>query len=318
MGAARPKIPSVGSILSLLLTLVVTSILALPVEFLRFLIAIPCVITQVFRRGKRKTPITPETGYALVTGASGGIGEQIACQLAEQGYDLVLVARREDRLLGLKIQLEEKYKIKCEVIPMDLSKNNAAKDLHKRCTSLEKTCAVLINNAGSAHAESFSKVSEEKISYLIHLNVMSMVELTRAFLPDMLDRDAGRILVIGSIMGNFSNPHHAVYSGCKAFLNNWATSVSGELVESGVALTLVEPGGTDTGFFEEADATNVFYTKLPILMSAKTVAREALKAMWAAKRRSIIGIINWLSVLTMRSVTLECELAFGALCWSDV
>eukprot|EP00397_Hematodinium_sp_SG-2012_P053526 GEMP01063972.1.p1 GENE.GEMP01063972.1~~GEMP01063972.1.p1 ORF type:complete len:298 (+),score=61.67 GEMP01063972.1:35-895(+) len=235
--------------------------------------------------------------------------------VAQLGYDLVLVARREERLLALKTQFETRHSIRTAVLPIDLSTPNAAAEVHKKCREAfpSKSCALLVNNAGFCFFGDFAEQSEDAISRLIHVNILATVELTRAFLPEMLENDRGRILVISSIVAHFWVPHISVYCASKAFLTHWAMSLIGELVDTGVSVTCVEPGGTKTEFFEAQGASDVLYTRLPLSMEAKKVALAALAAMWKAKARQIIGIVNWWNVGVVEALTSTCQMLINRL-----
>ncbi|WP_341482586.1 SDR family NAD(P)-dependent oxidoreductase [Paenibacillus pseudetheri] len=156
---------------------------------------------------------------ALVTGASSGIGEQFARQLAKQGSHLVLVARSESKLESLTSELRKMYGIKTEVISMDLSKEGTPSELYQKCRLLKVDIEMLINNAGFATHGLFEQVSGERQHEEVMLNVAAVVDMTHLFLPGMLRRSSGAVVInVASTAGFQPLPYMAVYGATKAFI----------------------------------------------------------------------------------------------------
>lgn len=186
---------------------------------------------------------------ALVTGASSGIGAALATALAARGANVVLVARREDRLIHLAERLQSDFGVTAHVISRDLVKDGAAADLADEVAGLGLTIDVLVNNAGFGTHSSFVDEDAARVSDEIALNVTVLVELTRALLPGMVERGFGAVVNVASTAAFQPLPQMAVYGATKAFVLSFTEALWGELEGSGVwALTLC-PGATETEFF---------------------------------------------------------------------
>ncbi|CAH1059235.1 hypothetical protein PAECIP111894_05441 [Paenibacillus pseudetheri] len=168
---------------------------------------------------KRRVGYDNAREMALVTGASSGIGEQFARQLAKQGSHLVLVARSESKLESLTSELRKMYGIKTEVISMDLSKEGTPSELYQKCRLLKVDIEMLINNAGFATHGLFEQVSGERQHEEVMLNVAAVVDMTHLFLPGMLRRSSGAVVInVASTAGFQPLPYMAVYGATKAFI----------------------------------------------------------------------------------------------------
>src|SRR5215204_1976514 len=180
----------------------------------------------------------PET--ALITGASSGIGEQFARQLADRGYDLVLVARRAERLQALAGDLPTK----AEVVSCDLSTDAAS--LPARISELGLDIDLLVNNAGFGTHGRFWEIDEGRDAEMVRLNCEAVVVLTRAFLPGMIERGSGGVITVASTAGFQPLPYEATYSGSKAFALNFSDALHTELKGTGVRCLAVNPGPVQT------------------------------------------------------------------------
>jgi short-subunit dehydrogenase len=186
---------------------------------------------------------------AVVTGASSGIGAGLATALAARGADVVLVARREDRLSDLANRLQHDYGINAHAISRDLVESGAAAGLVDDIATRGLTVDVLINNAGFGTFSPFAQEDATRISDEIALNVTVLVELTRALLPGMIDRDFGAVVNVSSTAAFQPVPQMAVYGATKAFVLSFTEALWGELEGSGVKALALCPGATDTEFF---------------------------------------------------------------------
>jgi len=187
---------------------------------------------------------------ALITGASSGIGAAMATALAARGADVVLVARRADRLTELAQRLEADYGVRAHAISRDLIKDGAAAELAAEVASLGLTIDVLVNNAGFATRSSFVTEDAARVSDEIALNVTALVELTHAFLPGMVQRHFGAVINVASTAAFQPLPVMAVYGATKAFVLSFTEALWGELEGSGVKALTLCPGATDTEFFD--------------------------------------------------------------------
>jgi short-subunit dehydrogenase len=230
---------------------------------------------------------------ALITGASAGLGVEFARLFAADGHDVVLVARRKDRLDALASELAAKHKVKTWVIAADLTRPETPAAIVAEVKRLGLEIEYLVNNAGFGTDGSFHTINPEKELGQVHCNVSSLVALTGAFLPAMVARGHGRVLNVGSTAGmQATGPYMATYYATKSFVNSFTQSLAYELQGTGVTATLSCPGPTATEFFDAAGARPLF-TKLG-MMSAEKVARSAYHAMNAGKPKVIHGLLNWL------------------------
>jgi len=191
---------------------------------------------------------------AVVTGASSGLGVDYAKELAARGSNLVLVARRKESLDALASELIEKYGVKAQTIELDLSKSSSASKLMAELKKLKLKPEILINNAGFGTSGRFAKENLERVQEEIQLNVSTLVNLTHAVLPGMLEAGFGAIVNIASTAAYQPVPGMAVYAATKAFVLSFTSAVWGETKDSGVKVLAVSPGATATSFFDVAGA----------------------------------------------------------------
>lgn len=234
---------------------------------------------------------------ALVTGASGGIGEAIAEQLAEQQCNLVIVARRLERLEQLKVKLEQQHGIKVTVMSCDLTLSSASADIYKHIKTLGIDVDVLINNAGIGLHGSFLDAPSAQHSSLLAINVTALTELTHLFASDMKARgQGGAILLVASIGGLTPVPQFASYAASKAYVLSFGQALSHELKQDGIGVTVLAPGGTATDFMN-ASGMDIEGWRTQLLMTSATVARLSLKALAKGKRVIVPGLLNKLMCL---------------------
>lgn len=224
---------------------------------------------------------------ALVTGASGGIGLEFAKLLAQAGYDLALAARSRDRLEAIATELRDEYGINVQVLPCDLARANAAHDVQ----ALVPNCDVLINNAGFANNGKFAEMSESATLEEIQLNIATLTQLTRLYLPGMIERKDGKILNVASTAGFLPGPNMAVYYATKAYVISFSEALAEEVRGTGVTVTVLCPGATATGFGERAKMETTVLGKLP-LGKASDVAKAGIEGMMHGKTVVVPGITN--------------------------
>jgi short-subunit dehydrogenase len=189
---------------------------------------------------------------ALITGASSGLGVEFANQLAARGANLILVARRKDRLQAVADAVVLMHKVQVTVMVADLAEVGAAEKLFKSMARKKLCVDVLVNNAGFGTFGEFNNEDIEKISEEIRLNILTLVELTKLALPSMLQNKQGVILNVASTAAYQSIPYMTVYAATKAFVLSFTEALWGELIGTGVNALALSPGGTKTEFFEVA------------------------------------------------------------------
>jgi len=237
--------------------------------------------------------------FALITGASSGIGLHLAQIFAENGFSLILVARNKDRLNALAEEIKKKYKVDVLAISKDLSQGESAEDLFKEVKEEGVEVKYLINNAGFYVKGKFSETSMEETQKLIQLQCLTHTRLTRLFLTGMLERGEGGILNTGSTGSFVPGPFNAVYCAVKAYVLSFSQAIAEELSGSGVKVTALCPGGTHTSFQDTGKRKNsVFF---PLLEPSK-VARAGYKGLMKGKRIVIPGFGYKLQVFLIRFV----------------
>ncbi len=186
--------------------------------------------------------------WALITGASAGIGESFAYKLAEKGSNLILVARREEKLLNLAKDLKNKYPIEVDVIVSDLSELSAPEELFNRISQSNRPVSILVNNAGVGTIGRLDETDLEKNAKMILLNVYSFTLLIRLFLPQMLKQKFGIIVNLASVAAFQPTPYMAAYSATKAYVLSLSEALWAEYKNSGIRILAVCPGPTRTEF----------------------------------------------------------------------
>jgi len=228
---------------------------------------------------------------ALITGASSGLGEEFARQLARENYDLVLTARREDRLKAVAAEAVKLGSSKVEVIASDLGRPDAATKLRQEVSSRGIEIEYLVNNAGFGTHGIFHKLPLEREVEEINLNIISLVSMTRLFLDGMVARRRGTIINVASTAGFQPVPYMATYGATKSFVLDFSEAVAFEAKSFGVTVMALCPGPTRTEFQNVADVNE---TGVPSFayMDAKTVVAQALASAKRGKSVRINGIMN--------------------------
>ncbi|HSO87903.1 MAG TPA: SDR family oxidoreductase [Draconibacterium sp.] len=225
---------------------------------------------------------------ALITGASTGIGKELAIIHAEKGGDLVIVARSKEKLEKLKNELENKYSVKVMVITKDLAAPTAPKEIYDEVKKTGIQVDFLINNAGFGGLGKFHERERELDLAMINLNIVALTSLTRLFLPDLVKRNEGRILNISSTASLLPGPLQAVYFATKAYVTFFSNAIAEELSDTNVTVTALLPGATETEFGRVSgmDKTSMFQKTA----SARTVAEDGYNGMLKGKLDVITGV----------------------------
>jgi uncharacterized protein len=239
---------------------------------------------------------------ALVTGASGGIGAALARELARHGHDLVLVARSLAPMQALAAELAAaSLGAAATVIAADLAKPGAAAILVEDIASRGLTIDVLINNAGFGLAGRFERINAARTSELLQVNIVALTELTRLFLPGMLARRRGRIMLVASVAAFQPGPHMAAYFASKAYVLSLGEALACELRGTGVSVTTLCPGATATNFFAVAGAGNsLMARRLRRMMRPEDVAQLGYRGLAAGRPLVVAGAMNRLIALASR------------------
>jgi len=221
----------------------------------------------------------------LITGGSSGIGLELAKKFASDGYEIILAASNEERLLAAKRIIEDSYNVSVSIYVFDLAKHGEAEKLYNTVKVDGYVIDVLVNNAGIGTIGATEQIHIEKDDALMILNMMTPVVLTKLFLQDMYARKSGRILNVCSTGAYQPGPYTATYYASKSFLLSYTKAVRFEAKQYGVSVCALCPGTTDTGFFERADS------KTPKgAMSAEQVASYAYKHFMRGKAEIIPGL----------------------------
>jgi short-subunit dehydrogenase len=228
--------------------------------------------------------------YTLITGASSGIGLELAHIAATHGRNLVLVARSEDRLTILANTLRKHNDIAVEVIALDLSQSNAPHQVFNELQKKHIIVTELINNAGFGDYGAFAETERQTQLSMIDLNIRTLTELTHLFLPDIIV-SKGRIMNVSSVAGFVPGPMMSVYFATKAYVLSFSEALSEELRASGVTITCLAPGSTKTSFGETAQAKATHSTRTS-RVTARQVAEFGWKAMQNGKSLAIHGPLN--------------------------
>ena len=236
-------------------------------------------------------------GWALITGASAGIGAEFARQLAGEGYALILVARRLQRLTELKLELEEKVPVK--VCALDLCKPDAVGRLERFCEEESIQVDLLINNAGFGSCGKFLDLDLDRELEMTDLNIRAMIELSHRFGKAMVQKGSGKILIVASCGGFQPGPGMNTYFATKAFDLHFAEAFDEELSNTGVRCSVLCPGPTATEFFDVAGAKSLKATPMPS-MNVKDVVKYAILKMGQGQRVIVPGFLNKFATLCYR------------------
>jgi short-subunit dehydrogenase len=230
--------------------------------------------------------------YTLITGASGGIGREFAEIFAREKHDLILVARSEQKLEDLKRQLQDTHKVTVHVLVADLSKPETALKLYETTESHGWAVDTLVNNAGFGALGPFVTSSWKRYAEMIQVNITSLTELTRLYLPLMVANKSGKILNISSTAAFQAGPLMSVYYATKAYVLSFSEGLHEELKDSGVTVTALCPGPTESNFASTAGAQDAMTFQMMKLPSSHEVAEYGYRALMQGKAIAVHGALN--------------------------
>lgn len=235
-----------------------------------------------------------EVGRVLVTGASAGIGAELAREFARHGHRLTLVARSRDKLAALAEELERDFGVDVKIIVQDLAKPRGAAATAKAARAEGDEIGILVNNAGVIDVGPFTASPTDKLVGLVDLNVRALTELTRLLLPPMIERKFGRVLNVASLAAFQPVPSMAVYAASKAYVLALSEALGVELRGSGVKVTALCPGVTDTAMVADIKSGSAAAARLPsgLISDPRDVARQAYKALLAGRAVLVPGLPN--------------------------
>ena len=237
---------------------------------------------------------------ALITGASGGIGYELAKLFARDHHNLVLVARSAEKLDQAAAELQSQFGVAVKTVGLDLAAPPASKFLFDQVQREGVSIDVLVNNAGFGGFGEFAGMPEVEILGQIQLNIAALTHLTRLFLPSMLARHSGKIMNVASTAAFQPGPLMAVYYATKAYVLSFSEALANEVAGSGVVVSCFCPGATDTGFAKRAGTENSRLFRKLRPMNAEVVARDGYRGLMAGRAVVVSGLQNWLVAESVR------------------
>ena len=234
-----------------------------------------------------------EKKHALITGATSGIGYELAKLFAKEGYNLVLVARNEENLKQAAKEMEElNGAIHTHIIPADLFEQDAAQKVYDKTTELGIVINVLVNDAGQGEWGRFIKTDLKREIDIVQLNIISLMSLTKFYLKEMVERNEGKVLQLASSVSKSPSPYLSVYAATKAFVLSFTEALSEELKETEVSITALQPDATDTDFFHKAKAESTVTYRERDLYTAEEVAKAGFDGLMGGDITVVPGFIN--------------------------
>jgi short-subunit dehydrogenase len=246
------------------------------------------------------SPNLNQGATALVTGASSGIGYELAKLFARDGYGLVLVARDRQRLIRMADEFNRSFGIDAKIIAKDLSSPTAAEEIIKELQQSSIRIDVLVNNAGYGVYGRFAETALDEEVRMMQVNMVSLTDLTKRLLPYMIQKKEGRIMNVASAGGFVPGPFFAVYYATKAYVISFSEALNEELRGTGITVTALCPGATETGFQKRAQVEDTILYSPWKMMDAGTVARIGYRGMMKGKAVVIPGLLNKLMIFSTR------------------
>jgi uncharacterized protein len=248
--------------------------------------------------------------WALVTGASSGLGVDFAKELAQRGANLVLVARRQDRLEQVRAEIEAAHSVEVKIVVADLAAPDAADALYDQIKAMGIEIDVLVNNAGLGLYGTFVEIEWAREKSMLELDIITLTHLTKLFVRDMVRRGRGYILQVASIGAYQPSPLYATYAAAKSYVLNFSLALDYELRGTGVRVAVVCPGVVRTEFHQVSGQDPTLYTRLA-MMDSPTVARIAIRGLLNGRSQIVPGLLNTLTALSTRLVPRRVAAAFA-------
>ncbi|GAB2524179.1 SDR family NAD(P)-dependent oxidoreductase [Spirosoma aerophilum] len=229
----------------------------------------------------------------LITGATSGIGRELTNLFAKDGYNLVLVARSGDSLQQIASEYEQQFGIKATFITQDLADPKAADAIYEQTKQQGITVNILVNDAGMGEYGKFAtETSLQKELDIVQINAVSLMHLSKLYLKDMVSRNEGKILMLGSEVSVVPNPMMAVYGATKAFIKSFSEAIRNELIDTNITVTVLMPGATNTDFFNKAGAAHIKGADPSKTANPADVAKEGYDALMKGKDHVVAGWMN--------------------------
>lgn len=254
----------------------------------------------------------------LITGASSGIGLHLAREFAKHGHPLILVAPVEAELAQIASSLSSEFGVEARYIAADLEQPDAAQRIFDETTRNSTVVDILVNNAGHGQNGKFWEIPIERDISIVRLNIEAVLRLTKLFLPPMIQRGRGRILNTASIAGFMPGPLLAVYHASKAFVLSLSEALSTETEDTGVTVTALCPGPTDTDFFSKADMVETAGVQKAHVMAPQDVAEIGYKALMKGTRVEVAGLVNKALVFSRHLMPEAAQAKMHEKMYSDV
>ena len=235
--------------------------------------------------------------YAVVTGASSGIGWHVSKELAQKGYDLVAVSNQPELLTKLKFELEQSFQVQVLTIDIDLTKNDAAQNIFDFCQKNNLTIEVLVNNAGILVYGEVTSIELERTENILHLHINTPVMLCRLFGEIMVNNQKGYILNVSSISAVMPYPLISLYGPTKTFLRHFSKALHIEMKRTNVNVTCLLPGATATALHDKDKINLSLAMKIGVMEKPEFVAKAGVMALFKQKRECVPGILNKFTVL---------------------
>jgi uncharacterized protein len=251
--------------------------------------------------------------YALITGASGGIGLALARELASKKHDVLLVARTADTLKKNCEEIRSTYHVAADYLALDLSKPEAAFDVRNWMTEKGYGLDILINNAGYGSWGKLKDIPREELNNMMHLNMQTLADFCKIFLPDLEKQKKAYILNVSSTAAYQAVPTLSTYAATKAFVLLFTRGLRWELKGTSISVSCLSPGSTSTGFIDRANLGMLKERAEKVSMKAEDVAKIAVKGMFAGKAEIVPGFLNWISVAFVKHLpkSLTEQIAAG-------
>ncbi|MDM5189844.1 SDR family oxidoreductase [Bacillus sp. DX4.1] len=231
----------------------------------------------------------------VITGASSGIGEQVAMQVAAQGAIPVLMARTEEKLRALAQKIKTTYNTSCYYYVIDVSQETEVETVFAQVLQDVGQIDILVNNAGFGIFKTFEEASMAEVKDMFHVNVFGLVACTKAVLPHMVEKNSGQIINIASLAGKIATPKSSAYAATKHAVLGFTNSLRMELTNTNIYVTAINPGPIDTNFFEIADQSGTYVKNMGrYMLKPMYVAEQIVKAMQTKKRE--VNLPKWMGV----------------------